>query len=1053
VTYESITSEMIQALSNEIEAIKEGSGGKQVPLQNGRKDGFAAGRLLYTFDLASELGIPDDTPAQLKVGDESYRVTVVTVDGFEVILAVEEDLGPRVPTASLNTSPWYLLEILKTRLQETMAGKLAANKSMSLRLFNQLPNETIRPSPSPDFTVAQSSASSPPPPPNDEQKEAVTKALSQRITFVWGPPGTGKTTTINYLVPGLVHSEERVFITSHTNTAVDTVLKAAMKGLTREEIRDGAIIRIGQVREEDKTIECITLEAVVKRRGADLNKQLDEVQSRIAAVKKSQAEWTLWETELARIRELEDAKNLAEKRWRGAVQERQSVERRIADLREAEERLSARLAEAHSASFIKRIFGGLNPERIGQQLIELESRHTQCTQTLERMTKDLPTFQEAVESADKALSQTLSVLRAKGPLPTIDRIRDELHRLGTELTALEQQAKAIQEQYQQLAQKVVSEAKVIGATLTKMCTTPELYQNKFDNVIVDEASMTMQPHLWLAAALATERVVVLGDFRQLQPICTAKSDIAVERIAKTIYKEAGIVDDNERVQMRDPRLVSLRKQYRMHEKIGELVNQLVYREDGNALEHHAKECRTNPGRSAGPAPKYPVVLCDTTSANPWCARLEPGYSRYNIYSAVTAVRLAQQAIETVRDCKIEVAIICPYSAQARLLNALVRERALTDQVKIATVHRFQGNEKDVIIVDLVDGPPFSRPGVLLTKPEATNLLNVAFSRAKGKVILVGHVGYFESRSGGKALETTWTYFGRQAQTIDSTSVLRGYDDPEVMRSTEAMTGRMPLGNPEGMTLFHESTFYPAFNRDLLSARERVIIFSPFIQPGRTSRLAPILRKLLEKGIEVVVVTRPKRRSGRTKEGPEDDADRVMYEFSTLGVKVLTRPNLHEKLAFIDERITWMGSLNILSHSHTTEQMTRFENDELTSMVLEFNGVAALFRKEEREAKKATRMKKIGSLLGQRMSTPDCPRCGRKMVLRAGPYGVFFGCPSYPADKTTVPVPRTTLTSIIDEMDIPCPRCGKGRMRLRSSAKGVFLACDGYPDCRSIDPLG
>jgi hypothetical protein len=303
VTYESITHEMIQALSDEIEAIKEGGGGRQVPLQNGRKVGFAGGRFLYIFNLAFELAVPDDTPAQLKVGNHSYRVTVVSVDGFEVTLALQEDLGTRVPTASLNTSPWYLLEILRTRLQETVAGKLAVNQEMSLRLFNRLPNEVICIAPQPDFTVAQSSAGSPLPQLNEEQEAAVTKALSERITFVWGPPGHRQDNDNQLSGTRLVRCQRGAGLhhIAHTNTAVDTVLKAAIKGLTREEMRDGAIIRIGQVSEEDKTIECITLEAVVERRGADLKKQLDDSTNAHGNCQgELRHEWTAWETDLAK---------------------------------------------------------------------------------------------------------------------------------------------------------------------------------------------------------------------------------------------------------------------------------------------------------------------------------------------------------------------------------------------------------------------------------------------------------------------------------------------------------------------------------------------------------------------------------------------------------------------------------------------------------------------------------------------------------------------------------------------------------------------------------
>jgi superfamily I DNA and/or RNA helicase len=65
------------------------------------------------------------------------------------------------------------------------------------------------------------------------------------------------------------------------------------------------------------------------------------------------------------------------------------------------------------------------------------------------------------------------------------------------------------------------------------------------------------------------------------------------------------------------------------------------------------------------------------------------------------------------------------------------------------VHRFQGHERDLIIFDTVDAPPLS-PGVLLnrTGPDsaAANLLNVSLSRARGKLIILAAVDYFQEHA-------------------------------------------------------------------------------------------------------------------------------------------------------------------------------------------------------------------------------------------------------------------------------------------------------------------
>ncbi|NPV80561.1 MAG: hypothetical protein HPY52_09855 [Firmicutes bacterium] len=76
-----------------------------------------------------------------------------------------------------------------------------------------------------------------------------------------------------------------------------------------------------------------------------------------------------------------------------------------------------------------------------------------------------------------------------------------------------------------------------------------------------------------------------------------------------------------------------------------------------------------------------------------------------------------------------------------------------------------------------------------------------------------------------------------------------------------------------------------------------------------------------------------------------------------------------------------------------------------------------------------------------------------MVLRTGRFGPFFGCPGYPHCKETVNVPRPVLEAIIEELDIPCPVCGDGRMRFRVGSKGAFLGCSRYDDCKATLPLG
>ncbi|MGB9406141.1 MAG: type I DNA topoisomerase [Terracidiphilus sp.] len=83
----------------------------------------------------------------------------------------------------------------------------------------------------------------------------------------------------------------------------------------------------------------------------------------------------------------------------------------------------------------------------------------------------------------------------------------------------------------------------------------------------------------------------------------------------------------------------------------------------------------------------------------------------------------------------------------------------------------------------------------------------------------------------------------------------------------------------------------------------------------------------------------------------------------------------------------------------------------------------------------------------------CDNCGRVMVLRRGPFGMFMSCPGFNEDppcktfrklsskqQQKVAAPQPTGES--------CPLCGKPLV-LRQGSYGEFVSCSGYPKCKYV----
>ncbi|MDE7233637.1 MAG: type I DNA topoisomerase, partial [Ruminiclostridium sp.] len=82
--------------------------------------------------------------------------------------------------------------------------------------------------------------------------------------------------------------------------------------------------------------------------------------------------------------------------------------------------------------------------------------------------------------------------------------------------------------------------------------------------------------------------------------------------------------------------------------------------------------------------------------------------------------------------------------------------------------------------------------------------------------------------------------------------------------------------------------------------------------------------------------------------------------------------------------------------------------------------------------------------GKRVKIPNeptdivCEQCGKKMLIKIGPYGKFLGCEGFPECKNT--------KKIVSETGGKCPKCGS-RMLAKKSRKGKpFFGCEDYQNC-------
>ena len=126
-------------------------------------------------------------------------------------------------------------------------------------------------------------------------------------------------------------------------------------------------------------------------------------------------------------------------------------------------------------------------------------------------------------------------------------------------------------------------------------------------------------------------------------------------------------------------------------------------------------------------------------------------------------------------------------------------------------------------------------------------------------------------------------------------------------------------------IFDNRSFLPVFENDILSAKHEIVIVSPFLRKNRTMQMMKVISVARINGARITVITRP---ADSFKLAVQPEVIGLIQTLTESGVKVIEKPNIHQKFAVIDQNIVWYGSINFLSFGTSEESVMRFENMEI-----------------------------------------------------------------------------------------------------------------------------
>ena len=572
---------------------------------------------------------------------------------------------------------------------------------------------------------------------NLAQERTLDRLRHEPLTIVTGPPGTGKTQLLVNAVSNAWLDGDKVLVTSTNNPAVDVAVTRA-----QDEICAGLLLRTGNSNRRKELPDCITLaldetkdysDNLLEARGG-----LEDVADERSRLAENLQKLDTIENELLPLsQKLQktrfDLAEAATQIWPSGEPATLRIDPYV--VRKRAQRLLHTIFFRRFRSWRLRRLMGCPPLITIEQILTWSRLHAEHSAQLRHIQLRKDAYNEvaiavgdptdSVPQADeKWLKASLRAVRAQAAT-TIGSAAGSLRSLA--------QATTGSHAFQNFFPYALAKHPGWACTTLSAGTNFPLESGLFDLIIIDEASQCSLAAV-LPLAYRAKRLGVIGDPYQLQPIVNL-SDNFLQKSADN----AGFDNDDLRARGLHHKSgsaylafrsaagnanapVLLDEHYRCHPHIARWFNKTFYNDQLVVLTRIKKTDRAIWWQDVAGEAKRPGT----------------GNSWGNLAEADEALNHLADLLESGSS----VGVVTPFAAQVGDIERRAEKRfgrSKLDEARFtcATVHRFQGDERDAIIISAVLAPGIE-PNTVRWVERDKNLLNVAVSRARQTLIVLGH---------------------------------------------------------------------------------------------------------------------------------------------------------------------------------------------------------------------------------------------------------------------------------------------------------------------------